>query len=92
MSRGQEMGEQEGLEPRGGWMGLPHLGGSLEGVSEFFSSVSLFPDCGLQSPVSPAWGAECRNSGWVTLHSVLPGAPRPALARDCGGGRGGGSQ
>lgn len=40
MSWGQEVGEQEGLEPRGGlWVS----GGSFR-----IPLLSLFPDCGLQ--------------------------------------------
>lgn len=64
-------------------MGLPQLCGSLEDVLEF-CSVSLFPDCGLRSPVSPARGAECMNSGSFTQCS-LTSAPSPAPARGCRG-------
>lgn len=35
-----ENGEQEGLEPRGGWMGLCTLWGSLENFRILFLSVS----------------------------------------------------
>lgn len=52
-------------------MGLPVLWVSGGSFRIPLLRVSL-PDCGLQSPVSPAWGAECRSPRSITwLHWVL---------------------